>query len=214
MQEIVGSHGSTAFDEESCNKSKNPRVSSEELFRRLTEELQFETKIARLCVQNGVAAHLLRLVDDGFVCSEDDPLVFMVVDINNQASTGYANSGNYGLPAGHPALLPWPNGQVPVQIEQGVVALPPGALGKFVASIPEVTEKSVGENIVFHLPHLGVLNDVRNAVLSKPQFAMYGPSLEHLLQGPRVQRHQCPVKFFTLARMDGQPRLYDVYYLE
>jgi hypothetical protein len=92
--------------------------------------------------------------------------------------------------------------------------LPPGALGKFVASIPEVTEKSVGEKIVFHLPHLGVLNDVRNAVLSKPQFAMYGPSLGHLLQGPRVQRHQCPVKFFTLARMDGQPRLYDVYYLE
>ncbi len=134
MQELVGSHGPPAFDEESCNKSKNPRISSEELFRRLTQELKFETEIARLCAQNRVAGHLLRFVDYGFACSEDDPLIFMVVDINNPASTGYANSGNYGLPAGHPALLPWPNGRVPVQIEQGVVALPPGALGKIVAS--------------------------------------------------------------------------------
>ena len=176
--------------------------------------MNFEHEIAHLCTENGVAGHLLRMKDEGFVISEDDPLLYMVVGINNAASRGYANCGNYGLPDEHPAARPWPNGQTPAQIESGVVALPPGALGKYIASIPEVTEKSGGENTVFHLPHLGVLNSVRNAVLSKPQFAMYGPSLGHLLQGPRVLRHECPVKFFTLARMDGQPRLYDVYYVE
>jgi hypothetical protein len=188
-----------------------------ELFRRLTEELNFEQEMARLCTENGVAEHLLRLKDEGFVISEDDPLLCMVVDINNAASRGYANCGNYGLPAEHPAAQPWPNGQVPTELVPGVpgvVSLPPGALGKFIAAIPGVIEKSGGSNCIFYLPHLGFIDELRERIITQPQFRMFGPHHVEALSSPiqPVQKHECPVQFYLLAKMDGTPRLSLFYY--
>jgi hypothetical protein len=95
-----------------------------------------------------------------------------------------------------------------------VVSLPPGALGKFIAAIPGVIEKSGGSNCIFYLPHLGFIDELRERIITQPQFRMFGPHHVEALSSPiqPVQKHECPVQFYLLAKMDGTPRLSLFYY--
>lgn len=211
--EIARSHRSLASSQEE-GKSSGPSPSLRTgLLRRLTEEMKFEPELATMCIECGVADHLVRLKDTGVEICEDDPVLFMVVDINNAASIGFANSGNYGLPPSHPGFLPWPTGQAPTDLGHGVVSLAPGGLGKYIASLPGVSERSDGNNCVFFLPDWKILDDVRKAVTAQPQFAMYGPSIAPRLNQRSVQERDCPVKFFTLTRLDAKPNACEIYYV-
>lgn len=168
--------------------------------------------MANLCVDNGMADLLLRFKDTGVEISEEDPLLLMLVDLKSSESTAFADSGNYGLPASHPAALSWPGGQVPHELVPGVSALPPGALGKLIAGVAGVSECSEGYNWAFFLPNWETLERVRETVCAEPQFAMYGPSLAPRLQQRIVQPHDCPVKFLTITKLGVKPNRCEVYY--
>jgi hypothetical protein len=177
------------------------------------ELANFDPELLDLCRKNGVASALQDLKNEGFTCSEEDPLLILVVDVNNPASVAYAQSGNYGLAQNHPAALNWPGGQPPAQLVHGVAALPPGALGKFIANVPGVVDKSGGNNCVFYLPNNRVLRDVCRAGRGHVQFRMYGPANMPAVNQPVVQEDECPVKFYTLSRLDGEPQPCDVYWV-
>ena len=67
---------------------------------RLIKEMQFPEQLAESAAEQGIAASLVRLVDEKFEISESDPLLILVVDISDNNFIHYANNGNYGLPGG------------------------------------------------------------------------------------------------------------------
>ena len=114
--------------------------------------MQFPEQLAESASEQGLATTLLRLVDENFQISESDPLLVLVVDISDNNSIHYANNGNYGLPAVALGSLPWPGGAAPVAgapRPAGVAAIPPFALGKFIAAAPNVVDLSMVDTMFF-----------------------------------------------------------------
>lgn len=52
--------------------------------------------------------------------SEDDPLFFILCDVNDADSIGYCNGGNYGIAQNTPGYLPWPGMQCIILILFGL----------------------------------------------------------------------------------------------
>ena len=124
-----------------------------ELWRILVEEWGWTEHLARSCEKNGFARDLLDLEASGFKISEDDPLLLVNVDNSNPDSVGYANGGNYGINANTPGHLAWPGGgNAPVvgaALPPGVDHAPPNALAAFLRGMPDVEDKSGGNEAIF-----------------------------------------------------------------
>ena len=170
--------------------------------------MQFPEQLAESASEQGLATTLLRLVDENFQISESDPLLVLVVDISDNNSIHYANNGNYGLPAVALGSLPWPGGAAPVAgapRPAGVAAIPPFALGKFIAAAPNVVDLSNGGYNIFFDRDTESLHDLPGLKCAEPQFRRIRPAIAHTFV---VAPQPAPVRFFTLESIRGPPREY------
>ena len=176
--------------------------------RRLIKEMKFPEQLAESAAEQGIATSLLRLVDEKFEISESDLLLILVVDISDNDSIHYANNGNYGLPAGAVGSLPWPGGAPPVAgapMPAGVAAIPPFALGKFIAAAPNLVDLSNGGYNVFFVRDTESLHDIPGLICAEPQFRRIGPAIANTFG---VAPQPALVRFFTLESIRGPPREY------
>jgi hypothetical protein len=174
----------------------------------LQHEFEFPFEMAQQLANCpvGTGARLLTLKREGFEPTEEDPLLVVVIDPNNASSVAFANTGNYGLPAGAPGLVPWPGGAAPVHggvLPVGVVAAPPSALGRFISQQPRVTDKSAGGFTLFHLVNNGAVHELGAEIRLQPQFKRVSTATGLLLN---VQPAPALVRVVQLDRMDGPPQ--------
>ena len=119
------------------------------------------------------------------------------------------NAGNYGITNTTPGWLPWPGGVVPAAggvLPAGVCRLPPNSLGGWISTAPGVTEKSLGENMLFHVANNARLHDIPPYLQSQPQFLRRGPVIAAQLGVPV---EAALVRFFTLIKLTGPPEEYN-----
>lgn len=223
----LGDNDDSGDDDESVEEKEggvNSKATSKatDLWRILVEDWGFPEDLARTCDSNGTAKSLIELESSGFVISEGDPLLLVVVDMNNPASVGYANAGNYGIPAGTPGYLAWPGGVAPVAgaalpIPNGVAQAPPNALASCLRGMPAVEDKSGGNGLLFFLPSMTRLHDMPSLLQAHPQFRRIGPIFAAAVAaaagvgGPPPPGEDPLVQFYTLDRMRGAPGGYSKF---
>ena len=139
---------------------------------------------------------LFRLDDEGFKCSEGDPLLIVDVDLENPDSMGHFRLGNFGMSVA-------PGGQSPGPIPPPTQQTP--ALGRFIDNQPNIEDKSAGGFCLFYAKTLGDLHQVAPLVQDKERFRRKGPFLAQELG---VKEEATLVSFHTLDAMRSQPRIY------
>lgn len=90
---------------------------------RLISELGFDENAADRALSGDAGIVLLELKDCGVRLSEDDPLLYIVLESSDTTCLHYYNNGNYGLPANDPGTLLWPGGGPPAPGERGTSVL-------------------------------------------------------------------------------------------
>jgi hypothetical protein len=76
----------------------------------LIMKMEFSEELAVTVAEQGIDQSLLRLKAKICQFSDSDPLLVLVMDISDDNSVRYVNTGNYGLPPGVLGSLPWPGG--------------------------------------------------------------------------------------------------------
>jgi hypothetical protein len=158
-----------------------------------------------------VAETIVRLYQQGFKCSEDDPLLILAMDpANLQDSIDFINGGNYGLRANIHGARAWHGGQIPVvgnPLPVGVDAAPPCALGRFINDSFQadgVRDLSQGALSVFHIPNYHIFMRIDGAVRGSIQFQRIGMTMAQRLNLPI---EPVLVKCILLTRLNGPSQL-------
>mmetsp|Transcript_26585 Transcript_26585/g.52056 ORF Transcript_26585/g.52056 Transcript_26585/m.52056 type:complete len:242 (+) Transcript_26585:99-824(+) len=206
----------TSEDSTGGSPGKSSSVSSmEEIVDRLKNEMQFDESLASMLARSGTAAALLALKDQGYTCSEGDPILVIGVDTTSDAARRYFEGGNYGLLAALPGALLWPGGGAAVLhggvLPAGVVAGEPHALGNFVVAQHGVRDLSDGLLTVFHVANLEALDMVATAVKTAEQFRRVGPVFGNLITPGGHVDQPALVKVLLLESMAGPPRRYESF---
>lgn len=191
------SHSSRAHSSKKKRIGNKGEVPSEKnLLKKLVEDWKFrDTDLARRFAANGIAKALIKLEEDGFQCSESDPLLIISVDLTNNDSIGYFNEGNYGIAATTNGHLPGPNvGQ------QG-----PRAVGEFLNAYEGVEDKSGGGLTILYFEAMGTLHAVQEEFSQEAQFCRLGPLMSTRMGLPQ---EDSLVNFFTLDKIRAEPMRY------
>lgn len=158
-----------------------------------------------------IAKTIVRLFEEGFKCSEDDPIMFLAVDPQNIVdSFVYINGGNYGLNAQVIGAAAWPGGQIPIvgaPYPPGVDAAPPMALGRYIFDTFQamnITDLSMGSYSVFKIPDLHTFGLIDAAVKGSVQFGRFGQRMAQLIN---IQPQRVLVKCILLTSVNGTPQL-------
>ncbi|KAG9407571.1 hypothetical protein AC1031_002285 [Aphanomyces cochlioides] len=129
-------------------------------------------EVVEMYCSNNVGKTLVRHEREGFRCSEGDLLLILCHNMDDLVnSKAYLHRGNYALPPGAPGHVNWPgNGHEPplgAPLPPGVDAVPPFALGRFVASFPRAVDQTNGndfsviyiEELATYLPSIFMKDD-------------------------------------------------------
>jgi hypothetical protein len=174
----------------------------------LVKEVGFDEGLAVAFDLCGGAKELVSLLKSGFEFSESDPLLLLIPEMENADSVHYFNNGNCGLPRNIGGLQ-WPGGAGPpaagAAVPAGVDAIPPHALGRFIAGQAGVEDKSHGKFVLFYVDNLENLHLLPGVVQGSTQFCRLGPAMARRL---RVPTQTALLHVVTLDRMAGPPRLY------
>jgi hypothetical protein len=136
-------------------------------------------------VENDMVDVFLRILDDGYVFTEDDPML-LIYPNGQPGSQAYIDGGNYGVTG------VWPGGVIPVAgplvvLPPGVGAAPPNAFGKYIAESFQqqgVVNLSGDRFCAFHIPNDTVMTAVANNLRAHPQFRRIGPVMAGLIGIP------------------------------
>ena len=158
----------------------------------------------------GTGAALVKLKCDGFVITEEDPLIHAVIDCNNDDSVRNYNGGNFAVNPGFAGWLPWPEGAPPAPgaaLPDGVEKTPPAALGRFIAQQPGVTNKSSSFTL-FAMNGNETVHRVKSAITGTRQFLRISAHTAALVGVPPSAS---PVSFIQLDSVDGRPQMLSNY---